>query len=75
MFPRPTSDPSFQGDVYQGLDAENLRLICSNALKTVCGFCRPLWILRPFDLAQPYRLEMGTSIETPKGKPYALLGQ
>ena len=25
-------------------------------------------VLRPLDLMQPYRLEMGTRLETPKGK-------
>ena len=75
----PTAQPAihlFQGDVYQGLDAENLSVDLQQRAQDSLRILSGLYgILRPFDLAQPYRLEMGTSIETPKGKTlYAYWG-
>ena len=59
----------FKGDVYQGLDAENFN---SNQLKFAQQHLRILsglyGILRPMDVIKPYRLEMGTKLQTPKGK-------
>jgi cytoplasmic iron level regulating protein YaaA (DUF328/UPF0246 family) len=59
----------FKGDVYQGLDAENFN---SNQLKFAQKHLRILsglyGILRPMDVIKPYRLEMGTKLQTPKGK-------
>ena len=59
----------FKGDVYQGLDAENFN---SNELKFAQKHLRILsglyGILRPMDVIKPYRLEMGTKLQTPKGK-------
>ena len=59
----------FKGDVYQGLDAENFN---SNQLKFAQKNLRILsglyGILRPMDVIKPYRLEMGTKLQTPKGK-------
>ena len=59
----------FKGDVYQGLQAEDL----SNAeMKFAQKHLRILsglyGILRPLDLMKPYRLEMGTKLETSEGK-------
>ena len=59
----------FKGDVYQGLDAKNFN---SNQLKFAQKHLRILsglyGILRPMDVIKPYRLEMGTKLQTPKGK-------
>ena len=67
---------AFQGDVYEGLDAENLD---EKALRFAQGRLRILsglyGILRPLDLIQPYRLEMKTKLGNPRGKNlYAFWG-
>ncbi len=59
---------AFKGDVYTGLDAasmspESLEYAQSH-LRMLSGL---YGVLRPFDLMQPYRLEMGTRLATPKG--------
>ncbi len=60
---------AFKGDVYTGLAAEALN---KNDLKFAQKHLRMLsglyGLLRPLDLMQPYRLEMGTKLENPKGK-------
>jgi len=67
-----TAKPSllvFKGDVYQGLDAETLN---SKELKFAQKHLRILsglyGILKPMDVIKPYRLEMGTKLETTLGK-------
>ena len=54
---------AFNGDVYQGLDAysipEDTLDILQSKLRILSG---QYGILKPLDLMQPYRLEMGTSI-------------
>jgi len=59
---------SFAGDVYQGLDAYSLTqedmLFAQEHLRILSGL---YGLLRPLDLIQPYRLEMGTRLTTPKG--------
>ena len=54
---------AFNGDVYQGLDAytipEEKFDTLQNKLRILSG---QYGILKPFDLIQPYRLEMGTSL-------------
>jgi len=59
---------AFNGDVYEGLDAMTLT---SDELDYVQQHVRILsglyGVLRPFDLLQAYRLEMGTRLTTPKG--------
>lgn len=59
----------FTGDVYQGLDAPSLDeaglAYAQNHLRILSGL---YGILRPLDLIRPYRLEMGTRLENPKGK-------
>ena len=60
---------AFKGDVYTGLDAQTL----SNAdfeyaqqhLRILSGL---YGVLRPLDLMQPYRLEMGTKLDNAQGK-------
>lgn len=60
---------AFKGDVYTGLDAETLS---SKDLKFAQQHLRILsglyGLLRPLDLMQAYRLEMGTSLDTDRGK-------
>ena len=59
---------SFDGDVYWGLDANNMN---DEALEYAQDHLRILsglyGVLRPLDLIQPYRLEMGTKLETKRG--------
>ena len=60
---------AFQGDVYRGLRAESFD---DNDLRFADQHIRILsglyGMLRPLDLIQPYRLEMGTKLENSKGK-------
>ncbi len=60
---------AFMGDVYSGLDAKSLTeknmQFAQNHLRILSGL---YGILRPLDSMQPYRLEMGTNLETPDGK-------
>jgi cytoplasmic iron level regulating protein YaaA (DUF328/UPF0246 family) len=68
---------SFDGDVYTGLDARSLD---ANALDYVQGRVRILsglyGLLRPLDRMHPYRLEMGTRLQNPRGKDlYAFWGE
>lgn len=55
---------AFNGDVYQGLDAnslqEDLLLLLQDKLRILSGL---YGVLRPLDLVQPYRLEMGTKLK------------
>lgn len=60
---------AFAGDVYTGLDAysiptEKLDLL-QDTLRILSGF---YGILKPLDLIQPYRLEMGTSLSVGRKK-------
>lgn len=60
---------AFKGDVYTGLDADSLSVadlkFAQNHLRILSGL---YGLLRPLDLMQPYRLEMGTKLETDSGK-------
>ena len=60
---------AFQGDVYQKLDAGSLTkrdlAWAQNHLRILSGL---YGLLRPLDLIQPYRLEMGTRLDTERGK-------
>lgn len=67
---------AFTGDVYQGLDAASLG---AADLKWAQGRVRILsglhGLLRPLDLIQPYRLEMGTKLPVDRKKDlYAFWG-
>ncbi len=60
---------AFNGDVYEGLDANTLnRTQLEWAQQHVCILSGLYGVLRPLDWMQPYRLEMGTSLSTPRGK-------
>ena len=66
----------FNGDVYEGLDAESLAPQQIDWLQGHAGLLSGLYgLLRPLDLIQPYRLEMGTKLTNPRGKDlYAFWG-
>ena len=60
---------AFNGDVYEGLNAKTLSPAQLDwAQEHVCILSGLYGVLRPLDLMQPYRLEMGTALSTPKGK-------
>lgn len=60
---------AFKGDVYTGLDAETFTskdfTFAQQHLRILSGL---YGLLRPLDLMQPYRLEMGTRLSTDHGK-------
>jgi len=67
---------AFKGDVYTGLDAVNLNQAdldwAQDHLRILSGL---YGALRPLDLMQAYRLEMGTKLDNPSGKDlYAFWG-
>ncbi|MDT8895372.1 peroxide stress protein YaaA [Halomonas sp. I1] len=60
---------AFQGDVYVGLEADRFddtdNAFAQDHLRILSGL---YGLLRPLDLIQPYRLEMGTKLTNPAGK-------
>src|ERR1035437_6591643 len=60
---------AFNGDVYGGLNAPTLTKpdlkFAQKHLRILSGL---YGLLRPLDLMQPYRLEMGTKLANPRGK-------
>lgn len=60
---------AFKGDVYTKIDVDNYSSqdfeFAQNHLRILSGL---YGLLKPLDLIQPYRLEMGTRLETRKGK-------
>jgi len=58
----------FRGDVYLGFDAETMAdddlVFAQDRVAILSGL---YGALRPLDLIQPYRLEMGTRLDTPRG--------
>lgn len=60
---------TFAGDVYVGLDAGSLKradlAFAQEHLRVLSGF---YGLLRPLDLILPYRLEMGSKVQTRRGK-------
>ncbi len=68
---------AFNGDVYEGLDAATLAApALAYAQAHICILSGLYGVLRPLDLMQPYRLEMGTRLETDAGKGlYAFWGE
>ena len=67
---------TFNGDVYDGFDARSLKpkqlAYAQSNLRILSGL---YGVLRPLDLIQPHRLEMGTRLSTPHGKDlYAFWG-
>ncbi|WP_028240603.1 peroxide stress protein YaaA [Stutzerimonas azotifigens] len=68
---------AFKGDVYTGLHAEDFSEhdfdFAQRHLRMLSGL---YGVLRPLDLMQPYRLEMGTRLPNPRGKDlYAFWGE
>lgn len=65
---RPAID-AFKGDVYVGLDAPSLdekdRAFADQHIRILSGL---YGVLRPLDLMQAYRLEMGTAFATRRGE-------
>lgn len=60
---------AFDGDVYGGLDAKSLNPTELDWLQQhLCILSGLYGVLRPLDLMQPHRLEMGTPLATPRGK-------
>lgn len=59
----------FAGDTYTGLDAPSLSdeelLYAQDHVRILSGL---YGLVRPLDLISPYRLEMGTRLENPRGK-------
>lgn len=67
---------AFKGDVYTGLEAETLKPeqveYAQMHLRMLSGL---YGLLKPLDLMQPYRLEMGTKLSNPQGRDlYAFWG-
>lgn len=59
---------AFNGDVYEGLQAASLTADQLDWMQQhVCILSGLYGVLRPLDLMQPYRLEMGTRLENPRG--------
>lgn len=67
---------AFDGDVYEGLDAPSLSAAQLDYAQSHIRILSGLYgVLRPLDLMQPYRLEMGTRLANPRGKDlYAFWG-
>jgi uncharacterized protein len=68
---------AFNGDVYEGFDAKSLSAgdldYAQNHVRVLSGL---YGLLRPLDLLQPYRLEMGTKFANARGKDlYAFWGE
>jgi len=60
---------AFNGDVYEGLDANTLSPDQLDWAQSHLAILSGLYgILRPLDWMQPYRLEMGTRLANPRGK-------
>ena len=60
---------AFNGDVYRGLNAQTLTLAQLFYSQRHIAILSGLYgLLRPLDLIQAYRLEMGTSLKNTKGK-------
>jgi hypothetical protein len=59
---------AFKGDVYTGLNAEDFSEADFDFAQTHLRMLSGLYgVLRPLDLMQPYRLEMGTKLANPRG--------
>ncbi|WP_434673589.1 peroxide stress protein YaaA [Pseudomonas sp. R1-15] len=67
---------AFKGDVYTGLDAQSLGEADFDYAQQHLRMLSGLYgLLRPLDLMQPYRLEMGTKLANARGKDlYAFWG-
>ncbi|MCM3716712.1 peroxide stress protein YaaA, partial [Alkalihalobacillus oceani] len=67
---------AFNGDVYEGFDAKSLSSTDLDYAQQHVRVLSGLYgLLRPLDLLQPYRLEMGTRFANARGKDlYAFWG-
>ncbi|NRN28397.1 peroxide stress protein YaaA [Photorhabdus heterorhabditis] len=68
---------AFKGDVYTGMQAENFSdkdfYFAQDHLRILSGL---YGVLRPLDLMQPYRLEMGIKLENQRGRDlYSFWGE
>lgn len=60
---------AFKGDVYGGIESDNYDLADFNFAQQHLRILSGLYgALRPLDLIQPYRLEMGTRLQNNRGK-------
>jgi cytoplasmic iron level regulating protein YaaA (DUF328/UPF0246 family) len=60
---------AFSGDVYRGLDAYSIDINKLDKVKDTVRIISGLYgLLKPLDLVQPYRLEMGTKMAVGKNK-------
>ena len=60
---------AFRGDVYTGLDADSFSVKDTNFAQNHLRILSGLYgVLRPLDLIQAYRLEMGTGFKNSRGK-------
>ena len=68
---------AFNGDVYAGLQASTLEPAALSHLQSQVRILSGLYgMLRPLDLMQPYRLEMGTRLQNSRGSNlYAFWGR
>ena len=68
---------AFNGDTYTGLDAATMSASDLKFAQKHLGILSGLYgLLKPLDLMQPYRLEMGTRLKNPRGKDlYAFWGE
>ncbi|MEA3117717.1 MAG: uncharacterized protein QOI13_987 [Paraburkholderia sp.] len=68
---------AFNGDVYEGFDAKSLSAADLDYAQQHVRVLSGLYgVLRPLDLLQPYRLEMGTRLPNARGKDlYAFWGE
>lgn len=78
-FDRDNARPAifaFKGDVYTGLEVERFSVETLKAAQQRLRILSGLYgVLRPLDLMQPYRLEMGTRLDNRRGKDlYAFWG-
>lgn len=72
----PAAILAFKGDVYTGLQAETFSEddfdFAQQHLRMLSGL---YGVLRPLDLMQPYRLEMGIRLENARGKDLYQFGE
>ena len=75
--PRGAAAMCFRGDVYQGLEAWTMDKRALGWAQDHVRILSGLYgLLRPLDVIQPYRLEMGTRLPTEAGKDlYAFWGE
>ena len=66
--PRHSAALCFRGDVYQGLEAWTMKTASMKWAQERLRILSGLYgLLRPLDVIQPYRLEMGTRLKTDQG--------